>query len=395
MIPYVLRQQEVNVEITRLDAAWNDHTTFAFVPEKSGTPNRWIEEKLAALPCEYTKDHFVLLTSGSTGQPKLVVGHRDRAERLATVIHKLQENEPVREAIVALPLTYSYAFVNQWLWARHHKRKLLITRGLSQAESLRRSLLGSKDGMICLVGAQVPLLLQHCGGTSYPGIIRVHFAGGRFPQERLADLRRLFPRAAVFNNYGCAEALPRLTLRAADAAIDPRHIGWPLPGIEMRADDSGRMLFRSPYGAVGLVDHAGFVKLDSTTWIPTGDLGRRMEDGHWEIMGRESEVFKRYGEKISVPQVLATISAVWGGLVEYYIETDPAGETGYVLVISPRPTEDEARAVLKRLGASNRRAHWPLRIESQSVIPLLQNGKTDRRALASSGTAVVHWKQYL
>lgn len=36
------------------------------------------------------------LTSGSTGQPKLVIGSRSRAERLAAVIHDAQEYEPVR-----------------------------------------------------------------------------------------------------------------------------------------------------------------------------------------------------------------------------------------------------------------------------------------------------------
>src|ERR1035441_6572038 len=108
--------------------------------------------------------------------------------------------------------------------------------------------------MICLVGAQVPLLAQYYEDHSFPGVIRVHFAGGRFPQERLDEVRRLFPQAAIFNNYGCAEAMPRLTLRRAEAATVAHHIGWPLPGVEMQSDEGSRVLFRSPYGAVALMD---------------------------------------------------------------------------------------------------------------------------------------------
>ena len=72
--------------------------------------------------------------------------------------------------------------------------------------------------MICLIGAQVPLLIEYYAGHVFSGVIRVHFAGGRFPAERLGDLHQIFPNAQIFNNYGCAEALPRLTLRPAEAA---------------------------------------------------------------------------------------------------------------------------------------------------------------------------------
>jgi acyl-CoA synthetase (AMP-forming)/AMP-acid ligase II len=391
--PYVLFEREVAADIRRLNEAWSAPATFAFVADKSGVPVEWIEEKLASMPEEYSEGHFILLTSGSTGRPKLVVGRRDRAERLVDVLHQLQESEPVREAVCALPLTYCYAFVNQWLWARQRQRRLVVTPGLAQPDRLKQSLAEATDAMICLVGAQVPLLAQYYETQAFPGVIRVHFAGGRFPQERLAEVRRLFPQAAIFNNYGCAEAMPRLTLRRGEAAPVAHHIGWPLPGVEMKSDEASRVLFRSAYGAVALVDELGFNRVDDTTWVPSGDLGREMEDGHWELLGREGEVFKRYGEKISLPQILSTIRANWRGQADCYRETDPQGEGGYVLVLSPHPAEAEVRALLKELSLKHPRTHWPLRVESLESMPLLPNGKTNREGLASHPEAQSHWRQ--
>jgi acyl-CoA synthetase (AMP-forming)/AMP-acid ligase II len=188
--------------------------------------------------------------------------------------------------------------------------------------------------------------------------------------------------------------MPRLTLRRAEAAAAAQHIGWTLPGGEMRADAAdSRLLFRSAYGAVALADDTGLQRVTETTWVPTGDLGRQAEDGHWELLGRQGEVFKRYGEKISLPQILTSVRAHWRGLAESYRETDPRGEAGYVLVLSPRATDDEAKAILKELSFKHPRTHWPLRVESLPAMPLLPNGKIDREGLAGQPEAVVHWRQ--
>lgn len=391
----ILFEREVVEDVGRLDEAWRQPPTFVFAADKSGVPPEWIERKLVELPAEFRQRNFILLTSGSTGRPKLVVGKRERSERLAGVLHSLQDSEPVRETVVALPLSYCYAFVNQWLWARRHGRRLVMTPGLAQPDRLKTALAGTADAMLCLVGAQVPMLMKYFENDEFPGVIRLHFAGGRFPQEQLDALRRLFPKAQVFNNYGCAEAMPRLTLRRAEAGPVAYHIGWTLPGVEMMADPDGRLLFRSVYGAVAMIDENGLTRVESDTWVPTGDLGRQLEDGHWELLGREGEVFKRYGEKVSMPQILTSVRATWRGLADCYREADRSGEMGYVLLLAPEPQAEEVRAILKAVSARHPRTHWPLRVESLAEMPLLSNGKIDRERLAGQPGKQIHWKQHI
>jgi acyl-CoA synthetase (AMP-forming)/AMP-acid ligase II len=389
----VLIDREGGAGARDLAQAWAEPATFAFLPGKSGHREAWSEEALETLPEALLEGHFALLSSGSTGEPKLVVGSRVRSEALARLLHEAQQSEPARAAVGLLPLTYSYAFVNQWLWARVMGRAFVPTLGFARPEELAATLEETAASMLCLVAAHVPLFERHFSGRAFPGVVRVHFAGGRFPQDRLDSVRAFFPGAAIFNNYGCIEAMPRLTLRRAEEGESASDVGRPLLGVELTADGEGRLLFRSPFGAVGFVDAAGFHAIASEQWISTGDLGHADASGRWFLDGRAGEVFKRYGERISLAQLLDTVRAAWPGDAAFYRATDSLGEAGHVLVVAPHPSPEALRAILARLRRDHPRAHWPLRVESAQEMPLLPNGKPDVAALQQIRAKLVQWDQ--
>ena len=118
-----------------------------------------------------------------------------------------------------------------------------LTRGFSEPDHLKETLSQARNAMMCMVGGQVTLLQRYFPNSVFPGIIRLHFAGGRFPQEQLDFLNQCFPNAEIYNNYGCAEAMPRLTLRRAEDASRATHIGHTLPGIEMISDSKSVCCF--------------------------------------------------------------------------------------------------------------------------------------------------------
>jgi acyl-CoA synthetase (AMP-forming)/AMP-acid ligase II len=392
---FVLTDAQSADSVRALDAAWSGDETFVFVPRHTGAGAEWVESALAELPPALHTGHFALLTSGSTGLPKLVVGEKRRSERLAEVLHRAQESEPVARTVVTLPLTYCYAFVNQWLWARVEGRELVLTPGFGHPDELKRALSAARDAMLCMVGAQVPLLEQNLAGCVFPGVVRLHFAGGRFPQDKLGSLAAFFPNARVFNNYGCTEAMPRLSLRRAESSSVASNIGAPLPGVELNVGEGDALLFRSPYGSVGYVDGSGFHAVVDGEWTPTGDLARRAEGDSWELLGRANEVFKRYGEKVSLPALQGALAEGWRGQIAFYRESDSTGELGHVLVVAPTPTPEEVREMQRALRAHFTRAHWPLRIESVEALPRLGNGKIDSLGLSQTAERQIHWRQYI
>ncbi len=393
---YIIYENEVDEDITRLDNAWADPRTFVLLPSRSSITREWVERGMAQFPEEFHKDHFALLTSGSTGQPKLVIGSRKRSENLARVIHIVQDSEPVKQTVLALPLSYCYGFINQWLWARVMKRDLIISGGFHRPDNLKQCLENADNCLLCLIGAQIPLFISNYEDTiCFPGIIRLHFAGGPFPQMQIEVVKRLFPNALIFNNYGCAEAMPRLCCRPLEASDEGTNIGIPLPGVELKTDVEGKILFRSPYRAVGFYDEKGLHIPSNEDWIPSGDFGEQIDSNYWRIKGRSNEVFKRYGEKISLPQLLETVNSNWPGQAVFYREKDSSGEDGYVLVVSPHAANEQVQNILQGFRKNHPRTHWPLRLESISAIPTLPNGKVDTLALARNTNLTVHWRQRL
>lgn len=389
----VLREGALRRDLAELTACWRTRQPFVLMPAKTAVTDDWLAQALSTLPTQALEGYFAMLTSGSSGDPKLVLCEMVRAEALARALHVAQSNADVDVAIVTLPLTYSFAFVNQWVWSEVHDRPLVQTAGLADPADLRRALLGAKRAMLCLVGVQVPLLLQYFAGQAFHGVSRIHFAGGRFPQEQLPALAALFPKAQVYNNYGCAEAMPRLTVRPATASTDPANVGPALPGIEIRSDGEGALVFRSAYGAVGIVEQGRFSPIGADTWVRSGDLAEPTPEGHWRLTGRPSEVFKRHGEKISLPTILGTMAAVWPGQVAAYRELDRLGEDGWVLALAPFADDAQVRSLLVALRKHHPRAHWPLRIEGHATLPMLSNGKTDLLSLPRHPCATILWRQ--
>jgi acyl-CoA synthetase (AMP-forming)/AMP-acid ligase II len=389
-------EHEIVESPSHLDEAWERPATFALIPDQSGVSPEWVHDLLTRLPADLATEHFALLTSGSTGRPKLVIGSRRRSERLARALHEAQNSEAVRETINLLPLTYCYSFVNQWLWSRVAGRPMRVTRGFREPDQVRALLERADAAMLCLIGAQLPLFRLSLAGASFEGVIRVHFAGGPFPEKAIAFVRELFPRADVYNNFGCAEAMPRLCVRFVKPDETNIGIGQPLNGIELRSDDESALTFRSCYGAVAEADADGLRRFDEQTWVRTGDLGHYDDQAReWRVLGRVGEVFKRHGEKVSVPALLQTVQENWIGHSAIFREADPMGEPGHVLVLAPGPTEEQLRRVLRGLREKHPRAWWPVRIEAVDALPLLPNGKPNVLALPALPNRVVLWQQRL
>ncbi len=69
---------------------WRAGSTFILCPSRCAISTEWLERSAALLAPDYAADHFCLLSSGSTGAPKLFVGSKSRAERLALTLHEIR-----------------------------------------------------------------------------------------------------------------------------------------------------------------------------------------------------------------------------------------------------------------------------------------------------------------
>ena len=183
----IIHERDALLDPRCLHRRWLEPPTFLLVSDKNSLKLDWPDRFPRLVPAEYGQDCFGLFTSGSTGEPQLILGSRKRAESLVRVLHALQESEPVRETVCALPLSYSYAFVNQWVWAHVFQRTLRLTQGFAAPDTLKEALDQAKDAMLCLVGSQVALIRHYFPTGVFPGIMLCASPLGLFLWMLLGD----------------------------------------------------------------------------------------------------------------------------------------------------------------------------------------------------------------
>ena len=187
--------------------------------------------------------------------------------------------------------------------------------------------------------------------------------------------------------YGLTETSPVVSLGLADEC-PIGSVGRPLPGVEVRVDQSGEILVR------GANVMRGYFKDPQTTaatlndgWLRTGDHGRLDADGFLFVIGRFKEAM-----------VTAAGETIYPDEVEPYYEsplftelcvTALRGEDGndvptlFVVSASPELPDEELQELFASLRASAparfRVEHW---IRLNTALPRTASGKIRRRLLA-------------
>ena len=65
-------------------------------------------------------------------------------------------------------LTYSFAFINQFVYSCISHKKLVVTNGVAQPNEVVKALHESRASMLCLVGSQFNLLKKYISRLVFP-----------------------------------------------------------------------------------------------------------------------------------------------------------------------------------------------------------------------------------
>ncbi|HEX2177257.1 MAG TPA: AMP-binding protein [Nocardioidaceae bacterium] len=329
-------------------------------------PPRAIHAALRGWLAEPSPRPLVVRTSGSTGTPKDVVLGRDAM--LASARATLDRLGGPGRWLLALPA--------------HHVAGLQV---------LVRSLVGGTTPVLLDEYADLDAAVAAIpDGPRYVSLVPTQL-------QRLLDERAGALRAFDAVLLGGAPAAPALLDRARRAGIRVVttygmsetcggcvYDGRPLDGVEVTVDHDGRVLIG---GAVLFDGYAGRPELTAQTLVGgvlrTPDLGAFDADGRLRVTGRVDDVVVSGGVNVGLaaveqrvreqPQVkdaavVGADDAEWGTRVVAYVVAD-AGLTLDML-------RDFVADTLPRTWA-------PRELVVVPDLPLLDNGKVDRRALRS------------
>jgi len=340
----------------------------------------------------------VMLTSGSTGEPKgVMVTHRNILVNTEDILGYTGLAASDRMMTV-LPFSYCYgaSLLHTHLMAGG---SLVIDNRFLFPEKV----LDAMEALGCTGLAGVPatyqILLRKTRFVErrFPALRHLQQAGGRLPNPLIQEIRRAFPAVQLFVMYGQTEATARLSYLPPERLDDKLgSIGRGLPharlevlrpdGAPVRpgSDEIGEIAASGPSIARGYWnDPEETARFFRDGRLFTGDMARVDADGFIYIVERARDFIKAMGYRVS-PTEVEEVLAEMPEIVEAAVVGAPDdlwGEAIAAFLVLRRPnslTADEVRRrCLKRLPNYK----IPQHVAFLSRLPRLGNGKLDREAL--------------
>ena len=350
----------------------------------------------------------LLYTSGSTGRPKGVMLSHANLWLGAVAVASYLRLRPSDRTLCLLPLSFDYG-----------QSQLLSTWAAGACASPFDYLLpgdvvraAERDRISVLAG--VPPLWRQLADARWPEETAARLrcitnSGGRLPTPLVRRLRALFPHAELHSMYGLTEAFRSTSLDPALVDARPDSIGRAIPFAEVmlvRPDgtaaadgEAGEIVHAGPLVAQGYwrdpartaarFRPAPAFSAVGGTAVWSGDRAIRDGDGLLRFVGRDDEMIKTSGNRLS-PQEIEE-EAVGSGAAAQAIAvgiSDEAIGQAILLVAEPVPgVADPETRLVRHLRSTLPAFMQPRTIVWRDPLPRNANGKIDRAALRAEFSA--------
>lgn len=344
----------------------------------------------------------ILYTSGSTGRPKgVMLSHANLWLGAISVAHYLKLS-PADRTLCVLPFSFDYG-QNQLFssWAAGASAvpiDYLTPRDVIKAVERHdvTTLAGVPPLWVQLLEANWPMEVA-------AKLRRLTNSGGALTVRMVRALRDRFPNADLYPMYGITEAFRSTYLDPTLVDAHPESMGRAIPFAEVmavRADGT-----RTSPGEPGELVHAGplvslgywrdpdrmearyrpapaFSTMGGTA-VYSGDIVIEGEDGLFRFVGRDDEMIKSAGNRISPTEIEEAVMA-GGDVAEAVALGVPDERLGQAIIVVARALGDVAvveQGLRERLRRDLPNFMQPARYDWRDTLPRNANGKLDRAAL--------------
>ena len=322
----------------------------------------------------------IIYTSGTTGASKgAALTHNNFAANAVNLLTTWQITDRDR-FLLALPLFHIHALGNGLhCWLASGCRMRLLERfdhrtAIDEFRDFRPTLFFGVPTVYVRLLDTPPDIAREIGER-----MRLFVSGSApLPINVFERFRELFNHT-ILERYGMTETFMTLS----NPYIGERRagtVGFPLPGISVRIDDS-ELLVRGPNV------FAGYWRLPDATaatftdgWFRTGDLATRSADGYYTLLGRRSDliisggfnIYPREIEELLLEQPGVSEAAVVG------VTDDVRGEVPVAFIVASSFDADALERACRKNLASFKMPRRFVRVDS---IPRTALGKVQKHLL--------------
>lgn len=341
----------------------------------------------------------LLYTSGSTGRPKgVMLTHANLWLGAISVAHYLRL-DPADRVLGVLPLSFDYGqnqLFSTWaVGACVVPFDYLLPRDVYRA--IERERITTLAGVPPLWAQLLDIDPQDIDTRS---LKRITNSGGALIRPLIDGLRGRFPQADIYPMYGLTEAFRSTYLDPALVAEHPDSIGRAIPFAEIMivrpdgkpaaADEPGELVHAGPLVAQGYWQDpertaarfrpAPEWSQSGGTAVWSGDTAVADADGLLRFVGRDDEMIKSAGNRISPNEIEEAVTA--GGETSEAVAIGvPDERQGQAIVVVAKGDGSAEPGLRERLRRDLPNFMQPARYVWLAELPRNANGKLDRAAL--------------
>ncbi|MEZ5987790.1 MAG: acyl-CoA ligase (AMP-forming), exosortase A system-associated [Planctomycetota bacterium] len=347
----------------------------------------------------------ILYTSGSTGMPKgVVLSHRNVVTGGKSVSSYLGNRADDR-ILAVLPLSFD-AGMSQLTTGFCVGAQVVLLNYLLARDVVRACTRHRITGLTCVPPLWMKLVQEDWPAETAAELRYFANTGGHMPRTTLDRLRAIFANARPYLMYGLTEAFRSTYLDPDEVDRRPDSIGKAIPnaevlvvrpdGTECAPGEVGELVHRGALVSLGYWNAPELTAIrfkpapGRPDGVPTtelavwsGDLVRRDEDGFLYFVGRNDDMIKTSGYRVSPSEVEEAV--LHTGLVREAAAIGvPDEELGQVIVVLAVPAEAGPFDPAPVLEACRKRLPLymvPKEVQARAELPRNANGKIDRPRL--------------
>lgn len=339
----------------------------------------------------------LLLSSGSTGPPKLMVRtHEDYSYVLRTT-SEIADVGPDTVYLAVLPVSHTFSLAYPGVLGTLAAGGRVVFGSPEDPMATLKLMAGERVTHTAAVPALVTQWLAVAEHAERPGALSVLQVGGAKLDSATACAATTTFGCTVQQVYGMSEGLTNYTRLDDPECVIVATQGRPAsPGDELRVVDdagndvpdgaTGELLTRGPFTIAGYFRDATATSRSFTPdgFYRTGDLVRRHPSGNLVVVGRIKNVVNRGGEKICAEELeQAVLRDPRVAAAAVVAAPHPVlGETACLFVVRAGTEEltlPSIRQFLRNAGLASYKL--PEQLSILDTMPLVGLGKVDRTAL--------------